>query len=80
MQVGNTWRTTPDITPAWDSVMSNLDGTIGLSRFAGPGAWNDLDMLEVRHAALVAAQPGKTICIGILPIQRRALWSGALPC
>ena len=24
-----------------------LDNTVGLARFAGPGHWNDLDMLEV---------------------------------
>lgn len=27
-----------------------LDNTIGLSRYAQPGAWNDPDMLEVSHA------------------------------
>lgn len=51
MQVGNTWRTTQDISLAisatWDSVMNNLEGTKGLARFAGPGGWNDADMLEV---------------------------------
>ncbi len=26
-----------------------LDNTIGLSRYAEPGAWNDPDMLEVTH-------------------------------
>lgn len=49
--VGNTWRTTQDISLAisatWDSVMNNLEGTKGLARFAGPGGWNDADMLEV---------------------------------
>ena len=59
--------------------MSNLDGTIGLSRFAGLGAWNDLDMLEVRHAALVADRPGKN------HLQRRTAHStqtfyGQKPC
>ncbi|KAK9834833.1 hypothetical protein WJX81_002251 [Elliptochloris bilobata] len=46
-KVGNSWRTTQDIALGWDSVMANLDGTIGLSRYAGPGAWNDADMLEI---------------------------------
>ena len=51
LQVGNTWRTTQDISLAvqatWPTVMDNLDGTKGLARFAGPGGWNDPDMLEV---------------------------------
>ncbi len=59
MQVGNTWRTTQDISLAisatWDSVMNNLEGTKGLARYAGPGGWNDADMLEVRRTILFAA-------------------------
>ena len=35
--------------------MSNLDGTVGLSRYAGPGAWNDADMLEVPDLQQAAA-------------------------
>lgn len=54
MQVANTWRTTQDISLAiqatWGTVMDNLDGTTALARFAGPGAWNDADMLEVQTA------------------------------
>lgn len=46
-QVGNSWRTTADIEPTWESIMSNLDNSVGLARYAGPGHWNDLDMLEV---------------------------------
>lgn len=52
-QVGNSWRTTQDIAPGWDSVMTNLDGTVGLSRYAGPGGWNDADMLEARMPQLI---------------------------
>ena len=33
-----------------------LDNTIGLSRFAGPGAWNDPDMLEVCPVQRCAAR------------------------
>jgi hypothetical protein len=51
LQVANTWRTTQDISLAiqatWGTVMDNLDGTTALARYAGPGAWNDADMLEV---------------------------------
>jgi alpha-galactosidase len=50
-QVGNTWRTTKDISmeieATWPDIVENLDETAGLARFAGPGGWNDADMLEV---------------------------------
>ena len=59
LQVGNTWRTTQDISYAiqatWDSVLNNLDGSVGLARFAGPGGWNDLDLMEVRRTLLLCA-------------------------
>ena len=47
LQVGNSWRTTADIGANWEWMLRCLDNTIGLSRFAGPGHWNDPDMLEV---------------------------------
>ncbi|KAL3147729.1 hypothetical protein ABBQ32_002471 [Trebouxia sp. C0010 RCD-2024] len=51
-KVGNSWRTTADIAPSWENILRCLDNTIGLSRFAGPGAWNDPDMLEVGNPGL----------------------------
>lgn len=45
--MGNSWRTTDDIQADWNSVLECLDNTVDLARFAGPGAWNDPDMLEV---------------------------------
>lgn len=55
-QVGNSWRTTVDIEPTWSSIMVNLDSTVGLARFAGPGAWNDPDMLEVGNGDLTLGE------------------------
>ena len=46
IQVGNSWRTTQDIDDSWDGMLRCLDNTVGLSRYAQPGAWNDPDMLE----------------------------------
>ncbi len=44
---GNLWRTTGDITDTWDS-MSGIGFTqIENAPFAGPGHWNDPDMLVV---------------------------------
>ena len=55
---GHLWRTTGDITNCWDcelnhgtwsqlGVLRILDLQKPLRRFAGPGHWNDPDMLEV---------------------------------
>ncbi len=45
--IAETWRTTMDIHPRWGSIMHILDRQIGKERYAGPGHWNDPDMLEV---------------------------------
>jgi alpha-galactosidase len=50
--VGNSWRTTGDITDSWSSVTSILDQQVGKESYAGPGAWNDPDMLEVGNPGL----------------------------
>src|SRR5262249_54146659 len=44
---GNLWRTTPDITPTYASLLSIFHATVALDGYAGPGGWNDPDMLEV---------------------------------
>jgi Alpha galactosidase A len=46
-KVGNAWRTSGDIQPTWSSMLWNLGRVIGLGKDAGPGGWNDPDMLEV---------------------------------
>ncbi|GAA1858000.1 glycoside hydrolase family 27 protein [Actinomadura bangladeshensis] len=45
--VANLWRTTVDIQPSYSSMLSNFRTNVGLARYAGPGAWNDPDMLEI---------------------------------
>jgi alpha-galactosidase len=42
---GNCWRTTGDITDTWHSMTSNGFNETGHEQFAGPGHWNDPDML-----------------------------------
>ncbi|NPV82463.1 MAG: alpha-galactosidase [Candidatus Aminicenantes bacterium] len=44
---GNLWRTTGDITDTWASMAGIGFGQAGLARYAGPGHWNDPDMLVV---------------------------------
>jgi alpha-galactosidase len=49
---GNSWRTTDDIQDSYMS-MSNIGfAQAGLSRYAGPGHWNDPDMLEVGNGGM----------------------------
>jgi len=46
-KTGNLWRTTGDISDSYDSMSLIGFGQNGLEQFAGPGHWNDPDMLEV---------------------------------
>jgi alpha-galactosidase len=43
----NSWRTTGDIRDTWDSMRSKGFSQDKWARFAGPGHWNDPDMLVV---------------------------------
>jgi alpha-galactosidase len=50
--VGNLWRTTGDIVDRWDAMMHIVDQNKDLARYAGPGHWNDPDMLEVGNGGM----------------------------
>ena len=50
--VGNLWRTTDDIEDKWPSMLANLDQNGQHAGAAGPGAWNDPDMLEVGNGGM----------------------------
>jgi alpha-galactosidase len=53
---GNLWRTTDDIQDKWKS-MSEIGFNQGrLAPFAGPGHWNDPDMLEVGNGGMTAEE------------------------
>jgi alpha-galactosidase len=49
---GNLWRTTGDIEPDWDRIYAIVSQQAGLEKYAGPGHWNDPDMLEVGNGKL----------------------------
>lgn len=51
-EIGNSWRTTGDINPSWDAILSILDQQRNISNFSGPGGWNDPDMLEIGNGDL----------------------------
>ena len=53
---GNLWRTTGDISPNWNSMYTILSQQEGLESYAGPGHWNDPDMLEVGNGRLSPAE------------------------
>jgi alpha-galactosidase len=44
---GNLWRTTDDIRDQWSSMMGNIEEQVPTAPYAGPGHWNDPDMLEI---------------------------------
>lgn len=49
---GNQWRTTGDISDQY-RVMAEIGfNQNGLEKFAGPGHWNDPDMLEVGNGGM----------------------------
>ena len=62
--IGNLWRTTGDIQDCWDckrdwggmGVVHILDLQDGLESYAGPGHWNDPDMLEVGNGGMTITE------------------------
>ncbi|MFJ3222082.1 NPCBM/NEW2 domain-containing protein [Streptomyces sp. NPDC086783] len=50
--VGHLWRTTGDISDNWGSMLSILKQNLPLAPHAGPGHWNDPDMLEVGNGGM----------------------------
>lgn len=66
---GNLWRTTDDIQDRWGGkekwkdggccsygVLAILDEQVGLQSYAGPGHWNDPDMLEVGNGGMTTTE------------------------
>ncbi len=67
--VGHLWRTTGDIKDRWQGkqewkpgdccnygMTDILDQQVGLESYAGPGHWNDPDMLEVGNGGMTTAE------------------------
>ncbi len=68
-EVGNLWRTTGDISDRWEGrikwpdgsccsngVLDILDQQVGIESYAGPGHWNDPDMLEVGNGGMTMTE------------------------
>jgi len=54
--IGHLWRTTGDIRDNWNSMLALLDQQDGLEEYAGPGQWNDPDMLEVGNGGMTTEE------------------------
>ena len=54
--IGHLWRTTGDIEDTWASMLANLDASSVHQAVAGPGGWNDPDMLEVGNGGMSDAE------------------------
>lgn len=53
---GNLWRTTGDISDNWASMDAIGFNQGKIAAFAGPGRWNDPDMLEVGNGGMSATE------------------------
>nr|WP_181442539.1 NPCBM/NEW2 domain-containing protein [Streptomyces tateyamensis] len=55
-RVGNSWRTTGDISDNWWSMISRATANMGLAPYAKPGGFNDPDMLEVGNGGMTGTE------------------------
>ena len=49
---GNLWRTTGDINDTYKRMMEIADTQSQIAKYAGPGHWNDPDMLEIGNGGM----------------------------
>ncbi|KAK2986006.1 hypothetical protein RJ640_024402 [Escallonia rubra] len=63
-EVGNSWRTTNDITDTWESMVSRAEMNEYYAELARPGGWNDPDMLEVGNGGMTKDEYIAPLLIG----------------
>ncbi|CAF2108218.1 unnamed protein product [Rotaria magnacalcarata] len=54
--VGNSWRTAGDISDTWESMISTMDINNQFADAAGPGGWNDPDMLRIGNGGMTTTE------------------------
>jgi alpha-galactosidase len=54
--IGNSWRITNDIIPAYRTISRILNQAVPQTSYAGPGQWLDLDMLFVGNKIFTTAE------------------------
>lgn len=72
---GNLWRVTGDITDTWPSMSSIGFQQTGHEQFAGPGGWNDTDMLVVGVVGWGGAQQRPTNLTPNEQLTHISLWA-----
>jgi alpha-galactosidase len=55
-RTANLWRTTGDISNTYVSMVQHFTGNVRNYAHAGPGAWNDPDMLEVGNGGMTVTE------------------------
>jgi alpha-galactosidase len=55
-EVGDLWRTTGDISDNWPSLRSIIAQNAPLHPHAGPGNWNDPDMMEIGNGGMTGTE------------------------
>lgn len=54
--IGQSWRTTHDIKDSYASMLAIFQQNVHLSAYAGPGGWNDPDMLEIGNGGMTPTE------------------------
>ena len=75
--VANSWRTTFDIQYSWECVVAHVDWTNIYADFAKPGAFNDMDILNVGnpHSACdFITRPLRHDCDSTTPTMNMTEW------
>lgn len=55
-KIANMWRSNNDYGDTWSQVLGNLDQEAPLSGYAGPGHWNDPDILQIGRSGLTTSE------------------------
>jgi alpha-galactosidase len=63
-ETANLWRINWDITNAWDNdaswqgqgIIQEINQNANLAQYAGPGHWNDMDMMELGNGVMSATE------------------------
>lgn len=74
LKTGNNWRHLFDVTDSWSSIANIAAANSGLVAYAGPGGFNDSDMLEIGNGGLTAAE--ERTRFGLWAIAKRPLLIG----
>ena len=54
--IANMWRISRDISDHYTTMVRNFTSDVPLSQYAGPGGWNDPDMLEAGNGGMTATE------------------------